>query len=53
MIFQPANLGMNEAGLAECIVRAVNSCHPHLHHVLYESIILTGGSTLFPQFSER
>ncbi|KAL3642960.1 Actin-related protein 6 [Castilleja foliolosa] len=53
MIFQPADLGMNQAGLAECIVRAVNSCHPHLHPVLYESIILTGGSTLFPQFSER
>lgn len=27
---------MNQAGLAECIVRAVNSCHPHLHPVLYE-----------------
>lgn len=27
---------MNEAGLAECIVRAVNSCHPYLHPVLYE-----------------
>ncbi|MED6204071.1 Actin- protein 6 [Stylosanthes scabra] len=53
MMFHPANLGMNEAGLAECIVRAVNSCHPHLHPVLYESIILTGGSTLFPQFAER
>ncbi|KAK0572120.1 hypothetical protein LWI29_026436 [Acer saccharum] len=53
MIFQPADLGMNEAGLAECIVRAVNSCHPYLHSVLYESIILTGGSTLFPRFSER
>ncbi|RZC73489.1 hypothetical protein C5167_048969 [Papaver somniferum] len=36
MIFQPADLGMNQAGLAECIVRAVNSCHPHLHPVLYE-----------------
>ncbi|KAL5836176.1 hypothetical protein ACOSQ4_015673 [Xanthoceras sorbifolium] len=53
MIFQPADLGMNEAGLAECIVRAVNSCHPYLHSVLYESIILTGGSTLFPRFAER
>ncbi|KAF5725837.1 actin-related protein 6-like isoform X1 [Tripterygium wilfordii] len=53
MIFQPADLGMNEAGLAECIVRAVNSCHPLLHPVLYESIILTGGSTLFPRFVER
>ncbi|XP_057430288.1 actin-related protein 6 [Lotus japonicus] len=53
MIFRPADLGMNQAGLAECIVQAVNSCHPHLHPVLYESIILTGGSTLFPHFAER
>lgn len=53
MIFHPPDLGMNQAGLAECIVRAVNSCHPHLHPVLYESIILTGGSTLFPQFAKR
>lgn len=53
MLFHPADLGMNQAGLAECIIRAVNSCHPHLHPVLYESIILTGGSTLFPRFAER
>ncbi|XP_076912147.1 actin-related protein 6-like [Bidens hawaiensis] len=53
MIFRPADLGMNQAGLAECIVRAVNSCHPYLHPVLYESIILTGGSTLFPGFAKR
>ncbi|EXB96863.1 hypothetical protein L484_016636 [Morus notabilis] len=36
MIFHPADLGMNQAGLAECIVRAVNSCHPYLHPLLYE-----------------
>ncbi|KAL3839809.1 hypothetical protein ACJIZ3_024400 [Penstemon smallii] len=53
MIFRPADLGMNQAGLAECIVRSVNSCHPHLHPVLYESIILTGGTTLFPRFAQR
>ncbi|XP_021899148.1 actin-related protein 6 [Carica papaya] len=53
MIFQPADLGINQAGLAECIVRAINSCHPYLHPVLYQSIILTGGSTLFPHFAER
>lgn len=53
MIFHPADLGMNQAGLAECIVRAVNSCHPYLHPLLYESIILTGGSTLFPRFARR
>ncbi|KAF4385174.1 hypothetical protein F8388_014307 [Cannabis sativa] len=53
MIFHPADLGMNQAGLAECIVRAVSSCHPHLQPLLYESIVLTGGSTLFPRFAQR
>ncbi|PKA64674.1 Actin-related protein 6 [Apostasia shenzhenica] len=53
MLFCPADLGMNQAGLAECIVRAVHACHPYLHPVLFESIILTGGSTLFPRFAER
>ncbi|ONK76649.1 uncharacterized protein A4U43_C03F30530 [Asparagus officinalis] len=53
MIFRPSDLGMDQAGLAECIVRAVHSCHPHLHPVLFESIVLTGGSTLFPGFAER
>nr|ABA18089.1 actin-related protein 6 [Olimarabidopsis pumila] len=52
-LFQPADLGMNQAGLAECIVRAVSSCHSYLQPVLYQSIILTGGSTLFPQLKER
>ncbi|KFK33848.1 hypothetical protein AALP_AA5G067700 [Arabis alpina] len=52
-LFQPADLGMNQAGLAECIVRAVSACHSYLQPVLYQSIILTGGSTLFPQLKER
>lgn len=53
MLFHPADLGMNQAGLAECIVRAINSCHPHLHPVLFSSIILTGGSSLFPHMKAR
>ncbi|XP_078160867.1 actin-related protein 6 [Carex rostrata] len=53
MLFQPADLGMNQAGLAECIARAVHSCHPYLHPVLFKNIILTGGSTLFPCFAQR
>ncbi|KAL6552337.1 Actin-related protein 6 [Orobanche hederae] len=36
MIFRPADSGMNQAGLAEFILRAVNSCHPHLRPVLYD-----------------
>ncbi|GJN37920.1 hypothetical protein PR202_gb26921 [Eleusine coracana subsp. coracana] len=29
-------VGMNQAGLAECVVRAVQSCHPYLQPVLFE-----------------
>ncbi|KAI4380637.1 hypothetical protein MLD38_006805 [Melastoma candidum] len=36
MIFQPADMGMNQAGIAECIVRSINACHPDLHPLLYE-----------------
>ncbi|XP_010230761.1 actin-related protein 6 [Brachypodium distachyon] len=53
MLFHPIDLGMNQAGLAECIVRSVQACHPFIQPVLFESIILTGGSTLFPRFTER
>ncbi|BBN03542.1 actin-related protein 6 [Marchantia polymorpha subsp. ruderalis] len=53
MLFHPADLGMNEAGLAECIVRAVKACHPTLHPVMYSNVLLTGGSTLFNGFKER
>ncbi|XP_024520114.1 actin-related protein 6 isoform X2 [Selaginella moellendorffii] len=53
MLFQPADLGMEEAGLSECIVRAINSCHPDLHPLLYSNIILTGGCVQFPFFKEK
>lgn len=53
MLFHPADLGMNQAGLAECISRAVTGCHPDLHPLLYSSVVLTGGSTKFPGLKER
>lgn len=53
MLFHPADLGMNEAGLAECIVRAINACEPELHALLYQSVLLTGGNTLLPGFKNR
>jgi actin-related protein 6 len=33
---------MNQAGLAECIVRAVQACHPYIQPVLYERYLLNG-----------
>ncbi|KAJ7294328.1 hypothetical protein O6H91_10G109500 [Diphasiastrum complanatum] len=53
MLFHPADLGMEEAGLAECIVRAVSACHPDLQALFYSSVVLTGGSMLFPWCKEK
>jgi len=53
LLFQPSDIGINQAGLAEAIVQSVQSCHSDLHHSLYGNIILTGGNTLFPNFKER
>lgn len=36
MVFSFFWTGMNQAGLAECIVRAVSSCHSYLQPVLYQ-----------------
>lgn len=45
-----ADIGMEEAGLAEAIVEAVQSVHPHLHGLLFSNVLLTGAPlvTIFP-----
>lgn len=48
-----ADIGMEEAGLAETIVAAVQAVHPHLHALLYSNILLTGGCWLGVQGSQR
>lgn len=40
-----ADLGMEEAGLAEAIVAAVQAVHPHLHALLFSNVLLTGMRT--------
>ena len=39
----PADIGMEEAGLAEAVAQAVQGAHPHLHALLYSNVLLTGG----------
>lgn len=53
VLFSPADIGIEQAGLAECIVQSVDACVPDLRDALYANIVLTGGSTLFPNFAER
>jgi actin-related protein 6 len=45
--------GVNQAGLADCIIDAISSVQRDLQPLLYSNILLAGGSTLFPGFRER
>jgi actin-related protein 6 len=52
-LFRPSDIGMEEAGLAEAVVQAVQAAHPHLHALLYSNILLTGGTARCPGFRQR
>lgn len=52
-LFQPADIGVNQAGIAEAIVQAVSSANPELHELLYGNVIVCGGCARFPGFLER
>lgn len=52
-LFNPPDIGLNQAGVAELIVQAVNACDPALHPALYDNVLLTGGNCLFPGFFDR
>eukprot|EP00967_Tisochrysis_lutea_P089791 scaffold128035_cov31-Tisochrysis_lutea.AAC.3 len=53
LLFHPSDIGIEQAGVAECVVQAVGECIPDLREALYANILLTGGSTRFPNFEER
>lgn len=52
-LFNPADIGLNQAGVAELIVQAVQACEPHHHADLFSNVLLTGGNCLFPGFRNR
>jgi len=53
VLFAPSDIGIEQAGVAECIVQAAEACLPDLREALYANIVLTGGSVLFPNFAAR
>ena len=53
LLFSPSDIGIDQAGVAECVAQAANACSPDLRESLFGNIVLTGGSSLFPNFAER
>uniref|UniRef100_A0A8C6ADT7 Actin like 10 n=2 Tax=Marmota marmota marmota TaxID=9994 RepID=A0A8C6ADT7_MARMA len=52
-IFQPCLLGQSEPGLAALAFRALQKMPPTLRTGLANTVVLAGGSTLFPGFIQR
>lgn len=53
VLFNPSDIGIEQAGVAETIAQAVSATIPDMHPALYANVLLTGGNTLFPNFQQR
>ncbi|EFA79972.1 actin related protein 6 [Heterostelium album PN500] len=53
LIFNPNDIGLNQAGLAESIVQSINCTDVNLHQSLYSNILLLGGTTKIAGFKQR
>ena len=52
-LFQPAFLGMESAGIHEITFNSILKCDMDTRKDLYANIVLSGGTTMFPGFTDR
>ena len=53
LLFHPSDIGLNQQGIADAIVDSIAHCGEYMHALLYEHIIVLGGSSLFDGLVER
>ena len=53
VLFNPSDIGINQAGLPEAIHQSINKCPPIFAKDLYKNIILGGGNSKIPGFQAR
>ena len=52
-LFHPADIGLNQAGVAEVVTQAVGSVASDLRAMMHANVIVAGGCASFPGFKER
>jgi actin-related protein len=52
-LFKPSFLGMESAGIHEVVYNNISSCDVDIRRDLYNNIVLSGGTTMFPGLAER
>ncbi|XP_042454329.1 actin-100-like isoform X1 [Zingiber officinale] len=53
VLFQPALIGMEAAGIHETTHNSIMKCDVDIRKDLYGNIVLSGGSTMFPGIADR
>ncbi|XP_070533347.1 actin-related protein 6-like [Ptychodera flava] len=53
ILFHPSDIGIQEMGIPEAIVNAIEATPEEMHPHLYNNIILTGGNSLLPGYRKR
>jgi len=53
LLHHPSDIGIEQAGVAECLAQSLEACVPDVRDALCSNIVLTGGTTLLPNFEER
>ena len=52
-LFQPALLGMESCGIHETTYNSINKCDIDVKKDLYNNIVMSGGTTMYPGIAER
>lgn len=53
VLFNPSDIGLDMAGIAEATWQSLQSLGPVEAQLCGANIVLTGGNTMFPQFQTR
>ncbi|TPX68722.1 hypothetical protein SpCBS45565_g02883 [Spizellomyces sp. 'palustris'] len=53
VLFSPSDIGIQQAGLAEAIVEAVQNTDPNLHGLFFNNVFLAGGNICVPGLKNR
>jgi len=53
ILFHPEIIGLEYPGIQECLMNSILKSDLDLRATLYQNIVLSGGSTLFPGFGDR
>jgi actin-related protein 6 len=53
LLFNPSDVGLRQAGIAECVMQSLDVIPERLRPVLLSNIVLVGGNANIPGFKER